>query len=248
MGLARQVASLVRRLRERARIKTRQPLRRILIPALPAQQREIRSVEQLILDEVNVKSIEFLPPEVEVVSWSAKPNYRKLGKRLGKRMAQLERLLASLSQDELRRFHETGRLRVQLEGEPLELGPDDIELRSQEIEGWLVASEGEITVALDTTLDDELRREGLVREFVFWVQNLRKQAGFEVTDRIRIVCSAPPELQQAVEALRDYVQRETLAESLIFAPCPSGQPVEVNGYRATICVERLSTSQSDKGA
>ncbi len=248
MELARQIASLVRRLRERARIKTRQPLRRILIPALPGQQREIRSVERLILDEVNVKSIEFLPPEVEVVSWSAKPNYRKLGKQLGKRMAHLERLLASLSQDELRRFHETGRLVVQLEGELLELGPDDIELRSQEIEGWLVASEGEITVALDTTLDEELRREGLVREFVFWVQNLRKQAGLEVTDRIRIVCSAPPELQQAVEALRDYVQRETLAESLIFAPCPSGQPVEVNGYRATICVERLSTSQSDKGA
>ena len=245
MELARRIASLVRQLRERARIKTRQPLRRILIPALPGLQQDIRSVEPYILEEVNVKAIEFLPPEVEVVYWTAKPNYRKLGKLLGKRMPQLERSLASLSQEELRRFHETGRLTVELDGETMELGPEDIELQSREIEGWLVASQGGVTVALDTTLDEELRREGLVREFVFWIQNLRKQAGFQVTDRIRIVCSAPPELQQAVEALRDYVQHETLAESLIFAPCPSGQAIEVNGYRAVVCVERLSSGQSD---
>jgi isoleucyl-tRNA synthetase len=247
MELARQIASLVRRLRERARIKTRQPLRRILIPALPGQQREIRSVEALITEEVNVKAIEFLPPEVDVVYWTAKPNYRVLGKRFGKRLPLLEKALAELPQETLRRFHETGRLVVTVEGEPIELGREEVELRSHEIEGWLVASEGGVTVALDTTVDEELRREGLAREFVFWIQNLRKQAGFEVTDRIRIICSAPPELQQAVEALRDYVQRETLAESLIFAPCPTGQPIEVNGYQATVCVERCSGVQPSTG-
>jgi isoleucyl-tRNA synthetase len=247
MALARQLVSLVRSLRERARIKTRQPLRRILLPALTEEQkRDIRSLERLIREEVNVKAIEFLPPEVDVVYWTAKPNYRLLGKRLGKRLAALEEVLRGLPQEVLRRFRETGRLTVTVEGEPLELTAEEVELRSHEIEGWLVASEAGLTVALDTTLDEELRREGLVREFVFWVQNLRKQAGFEVTDRIRILCSAPPELQQAVEAFRDYVQQETLAESLIFAPCPHGQVVNINGYEATLCVERLSTVETSR--
>ncbi|MEN3026468.1 MAG: isoleucine--tRNA ligase [Chlorobiota bacterium] len=243
MGLARQIAGLVRQLRERARLKVRQPLQRILIPAASQQlRRDIRSVEALIADEVNIKAIEFLPPEVDVVRWKAKPNYRLLGKRLGKRMPLLEKALAELPQAALRRFSETGRLVVELEGEKIELSREEVELRSTELEGWLVATEGELTVALDTTLTEELRAEGLAREFVFWVQNLRKQAGLAVTDRIRIICTAPPELQQALELLREYVQRETLAENLIFAPCPAGQPVDVNGYRAYICIEHLQRS------
>ncbi|MCS7170035.1 MAG: DUF5915 domain-containing protein, partial [Candidatus Kapabacteria bacterium] len=242
MVLARQIVSLVRQLREWARVKIRQPLPRILIPAAsPQRQRDIRSVETMILEEVNVKVIEFLPPEVDVVYWTARPNYRALGRRLGKRIALVEKALAEMPQEELRRFHDTGRLVVRLEDEWIELGRDEVELRSHEIEGWLIASEGDVTVALDTTLTEELRREGLAREFVFWIQNLRKQAGFEVTDRIRIICVAPPELQRAIEALRDYVQQETLAESLIFAPCQTGQAIEVNGYRAFVCVERLSS-------
>ncbi len=248
MELARRIVALVRQLRERARIKTRQPLRRILLPALsPGQQRDVRSVENLITEEVNVKAIEFLPSEVEVVRWTAKPQYRVLGKRFGKRLPQVEQALAQLPQEVLRRFHETGRLRLELEGETVELGRDEVELRSQEIEGWLVASDGELTVALDTTLDEELRREGLAREFVFWVQNLRKQAGFAVTDRIHIIYAAPPEVRQALEELRDYVQRETLAESLIFAACPEGHAVDINGYRAYVCVERAHAVKSEHG-
>lgn len=248
MALARRIVELVRQLRERARLKTRQPLRRILIPVLSREQeRAIRSMASLIVEEVNVKAIEFLPPEVDVVRWTAKPRYRIVGKRFGKRVAEIERALAALSQDVLRRFHETGRLVLQLEGGAVELGRDDIELRSQEIEGWLVASDGGLTVALDTTLDEELRREGLAREFVFWVQNLRKQAGFSVTDRIRIVYAAPPEVRQAVEALSDYVQRETLAESLIFAACPEGQAVDIDGYRAYICIERVQPVRLEDG-
>ncbi len=248
MALARRIVALVRQLRERARIRTRQPLRRILIPAVsPQQQRDIRSVETLITEEVNVKAIEFLASEADVVYWTAKPRYNVLGKRFGNRLPQIERMLAGLPQEVLRRFHETGRLRLELEGERIELGVEEVELRSRDIEGWLLASEGELTVALDTTLDEELRREGLAREFVFRIQNLRKQCGFEVTDRIRIICAAPPELQQAIEEMRDYVQRETLAESLIFAPCPAGHTVEVSGYHASVCLERLSTVESAQG-
>jgi isoleucyl-tRNA synthetase len=246
MELARRIVALVRQLRERARIRTRQPLRRILLPALPPQQQQrIRAVAELILQEVNVKALEFLPEDTDVVYWQAKLNYRVVGKRFGALTPRLAEAVAALTQRQIAEFRRSRRLVLQLGEQQVELGPEELQLHSREIEGWLVASDGELTVALDTTLDEELRREGLAREFVNRIQNLRKQSGFAVTDRIHIrVAEAPEPVIAALQALADYVQRETLAESLIFAPCDGGVELELDGYHLRVCIERCETQSS----
>jgi isoleucyl-tRNA synthetase len=180
-----------------------------------------------------------------VVYWQAKLNYRVVGKRFGALTPRLAEAVAALTQRQIAEFRRSRRLVLQLGEQQVELGPEELQLHSREIEGWLVASDGELTVALDTTLDEELRREGLAREFVNRIQNLRKQSGFAVTDRIHIrVAEAPEPVIAALQALADYVQRETLAESLIFAPCDGGVELELDGYHLRVCLERCETQSS----
>lgn len=215
MALAQQIVYLVRSLRERARIRTRQPLRRILIPPLSSEQRrDIEHVAPLIAEEVNVKSIEFLDDEAAIVRRTAKPNFRTLGKRFGKDVQRVAAAIRTLSPAEIRTLLAECHLALELDNVSATVTLEDVEIVSEDIEGWLVASEGSVTVALDTEITPELRAEGIAREVVNRIQNLRKMSGLHVTDRIRLAIEAPDQIRSSLEQMRQYVMDETLAVEL----------------------------------
>ncbi|MCS7000367.1 MAG: isoleucine--tRNA ligase [Bacteroidota bacterium] len=241
MELAQQVVYLARSLREKARIRTRQPLRRIMIPPVSAEQRrDIEHVATLICEEINVKAIEFLDDDTAIVHRIAKPNFRSLGKRFGKDVQRVAACIRSLDQQQIRKLQSEGQLLLRDGDLEALITLDDVEILSQDIEGWLVASEGNVTVALDTEITAELRAEGIARELVNRIQNLRKSSGFEVTDRIRLWVEAPAEIHAALERLRHYVMEETLAVELHLERLGErGIPVELDGTTVRIAVERV---------
>lgn len=241
MELAQRIVYLARSLREKARIRTRQPLRRIMIPPVSAEQRrDIEHVASLICEEINVKAIEFLDDEAAVVRRTAKPNFRTLGKRYGKNVQQVAEAIRALTPAQLRMLQSTGQLQLELGSWVATVTLEDVEILSEDIEGWLVAAEGNVTVALDTEITPELRMEGIARELVNRIQNLRKSSGLEVTDRIRLWIDAPDALRAPIEQMRQYVMEETLAVELLFEPLGErGSAVELDGAELRIAVERL---------
>ncbi|MDP4199742.1 MAG: isoleucine--tRNA ligase [Bacteroidota bacterium] len=217
MEAAQVVSSLVRQMRERARLRVRQPLARILIPVADRREiEELRRVEDVIRDEVNVKRIEYVEAgDSDVIKLKAKANFKTLGSRLGKSMKIVAAQVQKLTQEEIRTYQMTGGLSMNIDGQNFDLLRGDIEVTAEDVEGWLVSSESGMTVALDTHMTPELEREGMAREFVNRVQNLRKDSGFDVTDRIGIhVASASEEIMEAVRAHARFIQEETLAESI----------------------------------
>ncbi len=216
MRLARLVTSLVLRIRNREQINVRQPLAKIIIPAGSEKEKTaLEKVKNIILDEVNVKAIEYVDDDSGVVRKKAKPNFPVLGKKMGKRMKQVAPVITSLEQDDITRFEEENSIMVTLDdGEEIELGSDDIEVIRHGIEGWSVETEEGTTVAVDTDLNEELINEGLAREFVNRVQNMRKEAGFDVTDRISISYNGSEYIGKAVASMSEYIKEETLAEEL----------------------------------
>lgn len=240
MELAQRIVYLARSLREKARIRTRQPLRRIMIPPVSAEQRrDIEHVASLICEEINVKAIEFLDDEA-AVRRTAKPNFRTLGKRYGKNVQQVAEAIRALTPAQLRMLQSTGQLQLELGSWVATVTLEDVEILSEDIEGWLVAAEGNVTVALDTEITPELRMEGIARELVNRIQNLRKSSGLEVTDRIRLWIDAPDALRAPIEQMRQYVMEETLAVELLFEPLGErGSAVELDGAELRIAVERL---------
>ncbi|MCS7083137.1 MAG: isoleucine--tRNA ligase [Bacteroidetes bacterium] len=245
MELARRVVSLVLSLRNRAGINVRQPLRRILIPRLhPEARAAIEEMREIILDEVNVKTLEYVEDDSGLVQKSVKPNFRLLGPRLGARMRAVAEAARTLAPDQIATYEATGHLELTVDGQRVVLQPGELEVIRQDIAGWLVESEGELTVALDTTITPELRAEGLAREFVNRVQQMRKEAEYAVTDRIAIFFEADPELAAALEAQAAYVQRETLAE-VLQAGLEPGDLVrdwDIEGNGCRIAVRRLLTT------
>ncbi|HET6513112.1 MAG TPA: isoleucine--tRNA ligase [Candidatus Kapabacteria bacterium] len=220
MQSAQTASSLVRQMRERAKIRVRQPLKRVLIPVANRYEiEELRKVEDVIRDEVNVKRVEYVQSgDSDVIKLKAKANFKVLGAKLGKAMKQVAARVQQMSQDELRDFQQTGRATLNVDGQDYELERGDIEIQAEDIEGWLVSSEGGLTVALDTQLSEPLIHEGLAREFVNRIQNIRKDSGFDVTDRIKIeVHGASEVLQRAVSSFSSYICEETLANSLDLA-------------------------------
>jgi isoleucyl-tRNA synthetase len=244
MEMAQLASSLVRQMRERARIRVRQPLDRILIPVADKWQvEEFRKVEEIIRDEVNVKRVEFIESgDSDVIKLKAKANFKTLGARLGKQMKAAAQAVTKLTQKQIRQYQQQGSLMVELDGEHISLERGDIDVMAEDIEGWLVSSEGSLTVALDTHLSAELLQEGLAREFVNRIQNLRKDSGFDVSDRISIVMRSDSDpLLLAVKNYIGYIQLETLATTieLIAFDGVSGSPVEIGEEKATIELMRL---------
>jgi isoleucyl-tRNA synthetase len=215
MQLAQRVSSLVLSLRKKEQIKVRQPLARVLIPAMNEEfRRRLSEVESLILSEVNVKKLELLTEDSEMLVKQAKPNFKVLGKRFGSKMKTVSGIIAGFSQEDIRRMESDGRFEIEIEGEQYTLTSEDLEISTRDIPGWLVANDGDVTVALDITITENLRYEGFARELVNRIQNLRKESGLEVTDRIRLEVQHHPGITPAIEKNLEYICAETLAGSL----------------------------------
>ena len=248
MGLARSIASTTLSLRNQAEINVRQPLPRVLVvTGTGVPEDAVEQVKDVILDEINVKEIEYVEHTSEVVSRSAKPDFSRLGPRLGDLVKDVNRKVRQLDDETINEYVETGTLTLSVDGEEVELGPDDLIIQSEGIEGWLVEQEGDVTVALDTEITPELRAEGLAREAVKRIQNLRKDAGFEVTDRIDIAYEGSSQIADAVAEYRDWIRNETLALELQPSDAPTGEAVEtfeIDDEQLTIGVRRTKAGET----
>jgi isoleucyl-tRNA synthetase len=215
MELAQRSCSLILSLRKKEKIKVRQPLSKILIPVVNAKtQAQFEKVESYILSEVNVKAIEYISDASGVVKKKIKPNFKELGKRVGAKMKAVQNAVLAFTADDISQIERDQKYVLNLEGESFELFLADVDIQTEDIPGWLVASEGALTVALDVTLTDALRQEGNAREFVNKVQNLRKDKDFKVLDRIKVKVIANDMLKEAIVNFHDYIANEILAKEI----------------------------------
>ena len=214
---AQTVSSLVLSLRKKEMIKVRQPLQKVMIPVLDAVQRaEIEAVSDLIKAEVNVKEVVLLDDASGILVKQIKPNFKTLGPRFGKDMGLISNKIQGFSPVEIATLERDNALEIDIAGKSIILTLADVEISSQDIEGWLVANANGITVALDIIISDELRKEGIARELVNRIQNIRKDSGFEVTDKIVVKMEKNTQLEEAVAANLDYIMSETLTKTLVF--------------------------------
>ena len=217
MQKAQTISSLVLSLRQKEKIKVRQPLQKIMIPVLNEEQREeILAVSELIKSEVNVKEIELIDEGSGILVKQIKPDFKKLGPRFGKAMREVAQCINNFGQEEILTLEKEGEISVLINEKRTTLCVDDVLISSQDIEGWLVANSEGITVALDVSISPELKNEGIARELVNRIQNIRKDSGFEVMDRIEITLQNDVELEKAVSQNLEYIKRETLTEVLQF--------------------------------
>jgi isoleucyl-tRNA synthetase len=217
MQKAQTISSLVLSLRKKEMIKVRQPLQKVMIPVLDANQKaEIEAVSNLIKAEVNVKEVELLDDASGILVKQIKPNFKTLGPRFGKDMNLISKEITSFSQEQINELDRQGNINIDISGKSIILSLDDVEITSQDIPGWLVANSGGITVALDITITETLKREGIARELVNRIQNIRKDSGFEVTDKITVQLQPDAELEASVNENLSYIMSETLTEKLDF--------------------------------
>ncbi len=218
MSMVQQIVYLARSLREKAKIRVRQPLQRILIPIdSPTERRNIMEFKDIIQDELNIKDIEFIDENnSEVIKRKAKANFKVMGKKYGKLMKLAAEAIDKLSNSQIIQLEKVGQLELEYQGEKFVFLSEDVDIFSQDIEGWLVARENDLTIALDTSLNQSLINEGIAREFVSKIQNLRKDSGFDVTDRIEISFNSDDIVKNSIMELSDYVKAETLANSIEF--------------------------------
>ncbi len=212
MEAAQLISSLVLSLRKKANIRVRQPLSKIMIPVKDENMKtQLEKVSHLIKSEVNIKEIEFLSPDNNILVKNVKPNFKTLGKKYGKQMKQIQAYFTNMSQEEIHEFEKNNGTHLDVDGIDVELTLEDALISTQDIPGWAVTSQDDLTVALDMTITDELMQEGLAREIVNRVQNLRKTGGFEVTDRIELIIETNDKIKDAVDKFGDYICTETLA-------------------------------------
>lgn len=218
MSMVQQIVYLARSLREKAKIRVRQPLQRILIPIdSPTERRNIMEFKDIIQDELNIKDIEFIDENnSEIIKRKAKANFKVMGKKYGKLMKLAAEAIDKLSNSQIIQLEKNGQIELEYQGEKFVFFSEDVVIFNQDIEGWLVARENDLTVALDTSLNQSLINEGIAREFVSKIQNLRKDNGFDVTDRIEISFNSDGIVKNAIMELSDYVKAETLANSIEF--------------------------------
>ncbi|MCB9175136.1 MAG: isoleucine--tRNA ligase [Flavobacteriales bacterium] len=215
MEIAQQVSSMVLSLRKKEQIKVRQPLQKIMVPILDEKfKRQLQDVADLILSEVNVKEIEYLEDTAGVLVKSIKPNFKTLGPKYGKIMKQIAAVVTQFNQDDIQNFEKNNGVKLTVEGEEVVLDNNDVEIATQDIPGWLVVTENGLTVALDITLSQELKEEGIAREFINRIQNLRKDSGFEVTDKISLKIVKHDEINEAIIKNKNYICSETLTNKL----------------------------------
>lgn len=238
MQLAQDASSLVLSLRKKVNIKVRQPLQKVLIPALNASMKEqLQKVEDLVKAEVNIKEIEYLSPDNTFISKKIKPNFVALGKKLGPKMKAVSAALAQFTQEDIAVLEKEGQYNLPVDGEPVILQTTDVEISSEDIPGWTVANKGSLTVALDVTITPELEAEGNAREFVNRIQKIRKDSGFELTDRVSLKVAAANGMKDSLAQFKDYICAEILADSLDFeAEIPEGIQIDINDVLLNVIV------------
>lgn len=226
MNYARRISSMILSIRKKENIRVRQPLKRILLPVVDSEfQSLIEDVEGLIKAEVNVKSIEYVVDTQGMVNKKAKANFKTLGRRFGKQMKTVAQLIANMSQEDIQKLESQGSFSIKVEDADEELTLEDVEVLSEDIPGWQVMNDGPLIVALDTQLDEALKNEGMARELVNRVQNMRKILDFNVTDRIEVSLSPQPEVEKAVDAFGDYIKNEVLADVIQFETNIEGEEI-----------------------
>jgi len=224
MSIAQQLSSMVLALRRKVSIKVRQPLQKIMIPVLDATMAaRIEAVKKLVMNEVNVKEVELIENTAGVITKRIKPNFKTLGPRYGKHMKRIAAMTAEFTQERIAEIETAAETVLDMGAEQITVTPADFEITSEDMPGWLVATEGKLTVALDITLTDDLRAEGVARELINRIQNIRKDSGFEVTDRIRIRIADCDLVADAVARYADYIASQTLAEEIGTAADPAGE-------------------------
>lgn len=242
MSIAQRVTSMVLSLRKKERIRVRQPLQKVMVPILDKTfEARLRKVEALILSEVNVKELEYLH-DTGILVKQIKPNFKELGPRFGKQMKLVAAAVSAMNQEQISELEKAGKAEIALEGGTAEILLSDVDIISQDIPGWLVASEGGISVALDITISESLREEGIAREMVNRIQNLRKDSGLEVTDRIALYIKRNVDVQEAIQNNLEYICQETLAGKLEWVDTlENGHLVEVDETVSTeISIETMN--------
>ncbi len=242
MELAQKITSLARFLREKSNLKVRQPLNRILVPVLTSEfRRDIQKVEDIIIEEINVKSIEFLEDENnDIIRKSAKANFKIIGKKFGKSTQLVANAIKVMNNDQIAILEKNGNYTLNIDGTNYDITLEDIEIASEDIEGWLVVSEDGITVALDTTLNQQLINEGIAREFISKIQSIRKESNYEVLDKIKVRYSAEDEMTTAITSMKDYIMNEVLAVELNNTELTDNyNELEVNNKIIKIFIEKI---------
>ena len=242
MQVAQDCTSMVLALRRKANLKVRQPLSTIMVPVMSeAQKADIEAMSSLILSEVNVKNIKFVGNEDGVLVKRVKPDFRKLGPKHGKVMKQLGKMISEMSQADIIEFEKNGSFTFTIDGTQATVEACDVEIISEDIPGWLVANEGNLTAALDITVTEELRREGIAREIVNRIQNIRKDNDFDITDRIKVVISKNENSDAAITEYTDYISKQVLADSLVICDSVAGDDttqLDMDDYTLTVKVTK----------
>lgn len=240
MQIAQDISSAVLALRRKESIKVRQPLMQIMIPVLTEQQHDdVEAVRDLVLNEVNVKELKYVDNAAGVLVKRVKPDFKKLGPRYGKIMKQLAAEVQNMSQDAIIAFEKDGNYSFNIDNQTATIELADVEIISEDIPGWLVANAGKLTVALDITITDDLRKEGVARELVNRIQNIRKSSGFEITDRISIKISENEQVRDAISDYKEYIASQVLADNIELSEVVDGQDVDMDGYILRMSVEKV---------
>ena len=238
MQMAQDISSMVLALRRKVNIKVRQPLHVLMVPVLDEHQKEsIEAVKSLILNEVNVKDMKFVDNTAGILVKRIKPDFKKLGPRYGKIMKTLAAQIQQMSQEDINAFEKAGTFTLQVEGQEAVIERADVEIISEDIPGWLVANEGRLTVALDITITDDLKKEGLARELVNRVQNLRKSSGFDITDKVNITVASSTEMNDAINDYKEYIANQVLANSIEIADEPIADATTLDFEDFTLAVK-----------
>jgi isoleucyl-tRNA synthetase len=238
---AQTISSLVLSLRAKEKIKVRQPLQKIMIPVESAEQKlSILAVANLIKHEVNIKEIVLLEDASDILVKQIKPNFKTLGPKFGKEMKFIANSIRNFTKEDISKIELEGKMSIELEGKMINLDLSDVEISSKDIEGWLVANEGSITVALDVTISEELRKEGVARELVNRIQNARKDKGLEVTDRIKLTVLKFEDLEESINNNKEYIMSETLTDELVFVDqLIDGSEIEFDTIKSKILIHKM---------
>ena len=238
---AQTISSLVLSLRAKEKIKVRQPLQNIMIPVENEEQKSsILAVANLIKHEVNIKEIELLEDASDILVKQIKPNFKTLGPKFGREMKSIANAIRNFSKEEISKIELEGKIPIELDGKMINLELSDVEISSKDIEGWLVANEGSITVALDVTISENLRREGVARELINRIQNARKDRGLEVTDKIKLTVLKFEDIEESINKNKEYIMSETLTEELVFVDqLIDGIDVEFDTIKSKILINKM---------
>jgi isoleucyl-tRNA synthetase len=244
MEVAQQVVYLTRAMRAKSNLKVRQPLLKIMVVIDKSKQEALRKMQDVILDEVNVKELVVLTDDSEIVNKSAKANFKSIGPKFGKKVNAVANAIKKLDQKEIAELERGNDIKIIVGDEQIAIGKGDVEIISSEISGWVVENDGGVTVALDTELNDDLIAEGLAREFINRIQNMRKDAGFEVTDKIKIKFNGSDQIISAVNSFKEYISNETLAENIISVKSFNGsikQDWDIGEYQCSIQIVKANS-------